>query len=339
LRLTPGSDKRGCFSKVSRKGPITYEKVSDGRLFFNVIGMLVPAIVFVVIWFPLIAYYYVPNVSITESMTDEGRRVPADSVLDEMERFFESPAKDRDKLIASAEMVLQGKVAVPGVPSTTIGFPFDTDDLDKNGSGWQLFFARLSIPYILLSAYETTGRNDFLMAAKDAILGFASYERSAWLPKGYLWNDHAIAERISVLAKFWKLYRNHPDYQPEVARDLFQLAARSAELLSSPEHFTFATNHGIMQNLALWQICLTFPTLPGLESYKQLAFDRMQDQMRFYINDEGVVLEHSAGYQKVGLRFMGMAFNYLILLDMPIPAAWKAKYQKAEEFAYVWRYG
>ena len=305
---------------------------SRGRLLISSGCYILPVMVFVFIWFSLIAHYYVPNIVITKEMVDSARRGPVDSVLDEIERFFGSTKKDKKELIASAEMILQGKVAIPGALSSAIGFPFDAEDLDKNGSGWQLFFARFSIPYLLLSAYETSGRDDFLMAARDVILGFASYERNAWLPKGFLWNDHAIAGRISVMAKFWKLYRNHPDYHSDVATDLFQLAARSAQLLAKPGQFTFATNHGIMQNLALWQICLAFPSLPNIEFYKQLAFERMRDQMRFYINDEGVVLEHSAGYQKVGLKFMGMAFRYLTLLEMPIPEDWKEKYQKAEYF-------
>jgi len=287
------------------------------RLLVRLACYALPLLVFLGIWVPLILHYYVPNIIITEEMTDIARQVPADSVLDEIEKFFgQAKAKkaDNKELIDSAEMVLQGKVAIPGGHYLKIGFPFEADDLDEKVPGWQLRFSRFFIPYELLRAYEATGRNDFLMAARDVILGFASYERNAWLPKGLMWNDHAIAARISVIAKFWKLYRNHPDYQSDGARDLFQLVARSAQLLAKPSHFNFATS------------------LPNINFYKQVAFERMRDQMRFYVNDEGVVLEHSAGYQKVGLKFMGMAFKYLTLLDMPISEDWKEKYQKAEYF-------
>jgi len=304
-------------------------------LFARLFSYTAPSLLILGIWVPLIFHYYVPKIIISEEIINNARRVPADSVLDEIEKFFGSAKakkEDNKELIDSAKMVLQGQVAIPGGHYLKIGFPFEADDLDKNLPGWQLFFARLSIPYVLLSAYEVTGRDDFLIAAKDVILGFATYERRAWLPKGLLWNDHAIAGRISVMAKFWKLYRNYPDYQFEVARDLFQLVARSAKLLAKPAHFTFATNHGIMQNLALWQICLAFPSLPDIDFYKHVSLERMRDQMRFYVNDEGVVLEHSAGYQKVGLEFINMAFRYLTLLGMPIPEDWKAKYQKAETF-------
>jgi hypothetical protein len=84
-----------------------------------------------------------------------------------------------------------------------------------------------------------------------------------------------------------------------------------------------------MQNLALWHVCLAFPTLPDLESYKRLASARMRDQMAFYMSGEGVVLEHSAGYQAFGVELMGRVFRYLTLLDEPIPDEWRKKYELA----------
>jgi hypothetical protein len=306
---------------------------SSKQVLLNIVYYMTPLTVFLGIWVPVILHYYVPNIVITEDMIDSARSVPTDSVLDEIQRFFGSNIiKDKKELTASAEMVLKGKIAIPSTPSLAFVFPFNADDLDKKEPGWKLFLARFSIPCLLLRAYEATERDDFLMAAKDVILAFASYERNAWLPKGFLWNDHAIAGRISVLAKFWKLYRNHPDYESEVAKHIFQLVTRSAQLLAKPSHFKFATNHGVMQNLALWQICLAFPALPNVAFYKQLALERMHDQMIFYINDEGVVLEHSAGYHKAGLEFIGMAFRYLTLMNMPIPEEWRVKYAKAKDF-------
>ncbi len=293
--------------------------------------MLIPLVLLFLIWYPLIELYSVPDIEVSEEMLDFSRRLPADSVLDEIDRFFgSSGSTDPGDLIASAELILKGKVLMGKDLLVEFGFPFDPEDLDKRLSGWRLFFARLCIPDLLLRAYEVSGRDDFLVAAGDIITGFAAYERNAWLPKGLLWNDHAVAGRIAVLVRFWEHYRNHPAYRPEVARSLLQLVARSGRLLAKPVLFTYATNHGIMQNLALWQICVAFPALPDTEAYKNLALNRMQDQMEFYINDEGVVLEHSAEYQSVGLRFVNMAFNYLKLLNMSIPEGWKEKYGKAQ---------
>jgi hypothetical protein len=87
-----------------------------------------------------------------------------------------------------------------------------------------------------------------------------------------------------------------------------------------------------MQNLALWHISIAFPFLPNNEYYKNLAFERMNEQMSFYISEEGVVLENSAGYHKKGLELLDISFRYLTLLNKPIPYNWITKYDKAKDF-------
>ena len=84
-----------------------------------------------------------------------------------------------------------------------------------------------------------------------------------------------------------------------------------------------------MQNLALWHLSLTFPSIPQSHPYSQLAFERLGKLMDFYINEEGVVLEHSAGYQKTGVQFMSMAFRYMTLLGIEVPVEWRQRFDKA----------
>jgi hypothetical protein len=303
------------------------------KIGINLLPRVLPIFLFFFIWIPIIDHYYVSTDTISDETVNKARFIPDDSILVEIRRFFE-PLENVDgkQLVASAEKILQRDIAIPGYSARKLGIPFNADDIDKGPVGWQLSLASFEVPNILLRAYEVTGRDDFLMTAKDIIQGWALYERKAWLPKGFLWNDHAVAARISVLAKFWKYYRNHKNYEEEVAEVIFQLVARSGKFLAKPSHFTFPTNHGIMQNLALLQICIAFPTLPDVEQYKQLAFNRLRDQMTFYINDEGVVLEHSSAYHKWGMEFIRAAFRYLTLMNVDIPGDWKEKYEKAKDF-------
>jgi len=176
-----------------------------------------------------------------------------------------------------------------------------------------------------------TGRDDYLMAARDVIVAWASYERRAWLPKGFLWGDTAIVSRISKLAEFWRLYRNHPSYQPEVAKIVLGLVARSGQFLANPAHFTFNTGHGISQNLGLWHLCVAFPALPNTEHYRQLALERMRDQMKFWVSNEGVVTSYSASYQSGGLLLMARALRYSNLLHLPICDDFVWKFEKAKD--------
>jgi hypothetical protein len=167
------------------------------------------------------------------------------------------------------------------------------------------------------------------MMARDVILGLASYERRAIIPKGYLWSDHAISERVFALVDFWAMYRHHPSYRDEVAKDLLLFAARSGKFLSDPAFFVLLSNHGVMQNLALWHLSLAFPSLPDADLYSTLAFERLSKLMEFYVNEEGFILEHSAGYHKTGVQFLSMAFRYMSLLRMQVPVEWQQRFSKA----------
>jgi hypothetical protein len=197
--------------------------------------------------------------------------------------------------------------------------------LDHVPPACELPLAGFYVPDVLLRAYEASGRQDFLTSAQAFISATAQYEQSAWLPRGQFWNEHALAARVSVLANFWRLYRHSPQYQPGIAREVMQLAAHAEGLLASPSQFTFATNHGIMQNLALWHASLAFPSLPRSQEYQWLATARIKEQMKFYVSEEGVVLEHSAGYQLFGLRLLGWGFRYLDLMHQIAPEEWIEK--------------
>jgi Heparinase II/III N-terminus/Heparinase II/III-like protein len=291
----------------------------------------VPGLVLLNLWIPVFDHYYLAGVEVTDEMLNAARQLPSDLILEELKdfRFFGTPWTNEQQMIDVATKLLKGEAAIPGYPEAKIRMPFEDDDLDRGLGRWQFLVAQFRIPKILLDAYKASGRTEFIRMARDVIVEWALYERSAWLPKGYLWNDHAVAERMLVLAEFWRLYRHHPDFDPTAARIVLELVAHNSQLLAKPGHYTFSSNHGVMQNLALWHFCLAFPALPNVEQYKQLALARMRDQMTFYMNDEGVVLEHSAGYQTAGLRFLGMALRYLTLMNVPIPGEWAAKYERA----------
>jgi len=295
---------------------------------------IVPLLVVTSVWFPLLHHNYVPGVKVSDAMLEEARRVPADPELDELAQLRWTPRqwKDRQQLVKAAEQLLQGKTSSLGYATPLIRMPFDARDLDRGDAEWQLTLASLAVPETLMEAFQATGREEFFFAARDNLLGWAEYERSAWMPRGYLWNDHAVASRAAVLAHFWWLYRHRPDYSPEVARNIIEFAARTGQWLAKPGNFTVTTNHGVMENLALWQLALAFPYLPEGEKQERLAFSRLSTQLSFYIDDEGVVLEHSPGYHAFGLQLMGLAFVYLRLLHEPMPGVWIERYGEARKY-------
>jgi hypothetical protein len=297
-------------------------------LLVRTLSVVAPLLVLVGLWIPGIHRTYVATPALSDAALEAARRVPDDAMLAELCGAIGGDAA----LVPIADALLDGRVAIPGFAPTAIGMPFDPLDLDRGLPPWRLFLAGLGVAKILLQAQEITGDEHYLSAARDVILGWGRYERGAWLPRGHLWNDHAIAERLVTLSRFWSLYRRHPLYDHAAAREVLQFAARSAAALAKPAQFTFSTNHGVMQNLALLHFALAFPTLPLAERHAALAFARLRDQLRFHVSDEGVVLEHSPAYHRSGLARFGRALRYLTLLDVPIPAEWWAKYERAKAF-------
>ena len=260
--------------------------------------------------------------------------MPTDSQLQEIERqSLALPLRMNDaELLEAAARLRAGELALKGYPSIDISLSFAKEDLLKGLPTWGLYFGSLAATEILARAYEITRDDTWLSAALQHTIGFIEYERTAWLPDGFLWNDHAISGRISVLVKLWRLYRNHPDFNPETGRLLVEHVLRCRNLLAKNSQFTFNTNHGVMQNVSLLQIAAAFPGLPDETRYRKLAGERLDRQFAFYFSDEGVVLEHSAEYHALGIQLLGMAIRLQEILGEPIPPRWIQLHRKANAF-------
>ena len=302
------------------------------RLLTGTLAIVIPIAVLVGMWYPEYRHHYIPTISVDPPVVEASRQLPADSLLVELSHFEYLPIPSGDELIAQAEGIVAGRLKVSGDATVSISAEFDPSELEEGPAYQRLMIASLIPTAILLRAYDLTGREEFFDTARNRLLSFAAHERSTVIPRGYLRNDHATSARAGVLALFWKSYRAHSSYDPDAAQILLEMVCRTGQFLSKPSHFRYQSNHGIMQNIALLQVSLAFPGIPESDHVAELAVTRLQDQMGFYINDEGVVLEHSAGYQAEGMKLLATIFRYLVLLDEPVPADWQAKYKKGMEF-------
>lgn len=300
----------------------------------NFFAIAIPVLVFISVWLPEIAHYHVKTAPISNAEIESLRQTPSDAVMHASTELSLGIGVDvpDNQLVQLADMLLEGRLTLPGYETVAIQLPFDASDLDKGLSTWQLMFASLVAPEILIKAYHITQNERYFDLARAMILAWAEYERNALLPRGFLWNDHAIAARSTVLSKFWAIYRARDDFKSDEARLILQFVFRDAEMLAKPAHFTAATNHGIMQNLALFNVATVFPSLPQAKKYLQIAYQRLQDQMAFYIGNEGIVLEHSAGYHEHGIILLDKVFRYLRFNDMALPVDWVQKYNQGKQF-------
>jgi len=298
------------------------------------VWLAIPALVIASVWVPVIQHYQVPDPPpLTAEVIAQARSTPSEALLEDLrgERLL-LLGLDGSEVVGAAEDLLRGRLRLIGQPPVPFHLSFSADDLAAGTAVTRLYVAGLAPADLLLRAYESTRDERFFSAARAWLTGFARYEQKALRPRGLLWNDHAAANRVFVLSDFWRVYRGRPDFDVRTARAVLTLAGRSGELLAVPHQFTFATNHGVMQNIGLLRFGLAFPTLPRSEFYRRLALERLEDQLAYYVSESGVVLEHSAGYQPFGVALLDLAFRYAGLLDLAVPQPWKEKLARAERF-------
>ena len=288
------------------------------------------------IWYAPIAHYWVGPSHLPAAVVERATAPLPGPVRDLLPaRAFEVPVRAAQGGAAQAVRGLResGRLQLGTFEPMPVTLPFAPGNRNAGGAGWHLQIVALAVPRLLLDAYRETGDRAYLEQARAALLAWARFEGAQWLPQGMLWNDHAVAARVFVLADFWQAYRDHPDLLTEAqAGRILAFAARAIALTARDGHYTPRTNHGIIQNLALWHAHLAFPGLPAAKEAARIARERFAGHLPYYLGPEGVILEHSAGYHAVGVKLVGRAFRYMHLAGQPIPAEWWRRYRAAVAF-------
>lgn len=297
---------------------------------------LLPLAVLVSVWVPEFAHYYVRPAPVSAQTVELARTAPTQAILDEIGAYrVLHPWRDAvpaTQVIAEADRILQGRYVPNDYTDVNFSWPFDPADIDAGPLSWRLYFAAFIVPDRLLKAYALTGKEIYFEKAVEFFKAWHAHEESLWRPKSLLWNDHALAERIYVLVDFWRIYRQHSGFDADTAAQMLRMMQRCADLLAKPSYFTFATNHGVMENLALMHLGVAIPQLPRSAEYLALGRTRIQKQFDFFVSPEGPVLEHSAFYHRFGLGLIGMYTRYMALSHEALPPGWAQKYNRAVDF-------
>ena len=293
-----------------------------------------PLLVLLLIWLPVWQHYRVPGLAADRAMIDSLRATPADARLLALEgqaQRLRTSFPD-DEALRQAAAIGEGHIELPTGERRRATLPFDARDYDGGTPGGALNMASMVVPDTLLRAYEISGNETYFTQARQAILGFAAFERGLLTDIGNVRNDHAIAARVGVLMRFWRLYRQRADFDEGVARATLEQLTRCAAFLAKASHFNAATNHGVMQNIALLQAAAAFPALPDAPLWRDTASSRLRQQLAFYANAEGVVLEHSPAYHRFGTALMGMALELLAWNGQPAIEGLAQKYARGAAF-------
>jgi hypothetical protein len=266
----------------------------------RVVSWLLPIAIVAAIWFPLFEHYYVPRVRIPQSSLAGFVSQPSDATM-----------------AVLGEQFLGVKEAKP----TGLAADSPEEGLRRDG----LFELAAD-----LNRFEQTADAEQFEAIAKSVLEFSMRANRRFAYGEFLWNDHAIANRVFVLARFWGHYRKDRSFEPNDAREILEHVARNVQFLLRDDHFTAWTNHGVMQSLALLHAANAFPALPDRDRLVSVALDRLDRQLRFFVADSGWVMEHSAGYQEFGSNLLSTLLVELELLGMEPSPEWRSKTRESQ---------
>jgi hypothetical protein len=292
--------------------------------------ILGPAGALLAVWLPPVLHYWVETPEIVDDVVAELRQVPGDSVLDRLDPMRLDPSPPDSNSRAIAEEMLAGRYHTREGAVVPVSLEATDANMQIGSVTDQLQASSLIVADALLDAYRDTSDDRYFDAALESVLSWSRFERNAWVPIGFLWNDHAIAARVLVLTRLWREYRKRPGFDSDRAAEILAFVARSVVLLARPSHYTVRTNHGIMQDLALLHAGIAFPRLPDAQQGTRVALERLAMHLPFYVTANGVVLEHSVGYQEFAIHLLRNALDYIDLLGVAAPAGLREKYQAAE---------
>jgi hypothetical protein len=296
---------------------------------FATIAAVAAAIALAIVWAPLLLHYHVPAATpLATAVLDEHRRAPSDAVLTivaDASMMTDHPLEGA-AVVAAARGILNGELALPNLPPTHVACDFDSRTLDDGPPVVQLWTASLIVVDLLLRAHETVPEPRFLDCARRYVRTFVRWESTQRWPRGLVWSQHPLVNRVAVLARFWRTVRQEPDAD---AAAVHAHLRRVGAMLANPSMYVANTNYGVMENVALLQIAAAFPRLPEAEGWRALALGRMLAQLPTYMADDGVILEHSAGYQFHGVLLLGYARNVLRASGQPVPRAIDVAYESA----------
>lgn len=304
---------------------------------FFLVRLLLPLIVISSIYFPEYYAFSINRTVPSSEILNNLNTVPAENILDEIAAIslgtsFAIPVSHKNGM---ANALIEGKMLTPGLQPTHVQLVGWPADLLHGGPSFQLSLASLDLENLLLEEFQSSGDRRYYRVARDRILAFANWEEQQREPIAFLWNDHAIAARIAVIVRLWRYLRVDAEATNSQKASLVGLVMRSGELLAKKKLFTIRTNHGVMQNVALLQITAAFPLLPMAKDWRNLAIERLELQLGFYVSDEGVVLEHSAGYHLLGAKLLAETGRLIRLNGMAPSDRLLAAIQGTEKFSRI----
>ncbi|MDP5189004.1 heparinase II/III family protein [Rheinheimera baltica] len=236
-----------------------------------------------------------------------------------------------------SKLVLHQELVLPPFPSTTFNHFSDWECNPFGNRSWQWklnWFA--FIPGLI--AYFDKSKDD--MAIQLAVKGIKNWiTRYIYSDKNhtfeFIWHDHGTALRAEQLVLFYYYYQQYYTKQSTQLESLTEVLQDTLEIhgekLSSEVFYSSNTNHGLEQSRVLLLLSIVLKG-PKATVWRQLAIERISNELKHAFTDEGIHVENSPAYHifvfKVFINILHQYKNYL-------PENLNNKFSKISEKALI----
>lgn len=297
------------------------------------VAALAPLAALVVTWLPELRHWHVPDIALSPQTVTQALAQMDTPLRRELASYdlLGLAVSDVRQLRVAADGLRRGELEIGAGRVTQIDPAFAPADLENPAGSAALQIACLAVPDLWIRASQGGTNLPYLRLARDYINAWLKFEHASWLPKGLQWNDHAAAERVFVLSRYLLVARRVPEFTDAEAATILEYLVQSGIRLAKPGYYTYRTNHGLMQNIALVHIGAVYPNLPQARDLAALGAQRFAEQLPVYLSGEGVVLEHSAGYHRLGVELLSIATRHLEVAGLPLSATLRDRLARAIE--------
>lgn len=195
---------------------------------------------------------------------------------------------------------------------------------------WRFNFYSLRIFKDLLDAASTTHDPKYT----NKLLSIVNSFDTVGVKQPIAWqDDHAVAWRTMMLIDIWWKLRAMNQLPITTSNQLLAVIQQHGAFLADPAHYEPQYNHGTNEAAALYELGVSFPTLPGASQWLTLAEQRLDDGLTNIIDNNGALTEHSPYYDFYALVKYWDIFRYSQTYHKIISAGFSQKIQSMLNYA------
>lgn len=203
-----------------------------------------------------------------------------------------------ERSIDNANALLDDEYNIPRYQTSHFKPPLTWTEDPYNDEYWRYNFYSLRFTKDLLNAAYDTHDPKYAKKLVEIIDSFDN----VGINQPTAWSDpHAVAWRSMTYSDIWWKLRSINQLPISTSNAMLDVMERQGKYLADPAHYEAQYNHGTNEAAALYQLAVSFPTLPNANSWLETGKQRISVGLTSIFDKDGALVEHSPYYDYYAL--------------------------------------